>query len=158
MYQFLYSKIAKESTLFKQYNLPTPKTKSTMSSLCESYRNWWFKLKSSTTSCSKPVATTSELALVVAKIDVVSTQCKKVGISTLTKLYAIIQHKESHIRPCQYYMTKQERVFLFLNPLKTHSVNGSLMVINNRYLEVITGRAKQLHAMQHKDQRQQSRL
>jgi hypothetical protein len=55
-------------------------------------------------------------------------------------------------------MTKQERVFLFLNPLKTHSVNGSLMVINNRYLEVITGRAKQLHAMQHKDQRQQSRL
>jgi hypothetical protein len=54
-------------------------------------------------------------------------------------------------------MTKQEWVFLSLNQLKTHSVNGSLMVTNNRYLEAVTGKEKQLHAMQYKDQREQLR-
>jgi hypothetical protein len=48
-------------------------------------------------------------------------------------------------------MTKQEWVFLSLNPLKTHSVNASLMATDSKNSEVVTGRAKQLHAMQHKE-------
>ncbi|CAM6028863.1 unnamed protein product [Sphagnum balticum] len=40
---------------------------------------------------------------------------------------------------------------------KAISVNVSLMVTDSRYSEAVTGRAKQLHAMQHKDQRQQPR-
>jgi len=40
---------------------------------------------------------------------------------------------------------------------KAISVNGSLLATDSRYSEAVTGRAKQLHAMQHKDQRQQPR-
>jgi hypothetical protein len=36
---------------------------------------------------------------------------------------------------------KTRMVFLSLNPLKTHSVNGSLMVTDNKNSEVVTGRA-----------------
>jgi hypothetical protein len=39
----------------------------------------------------------------------------------------------------------------FSQPIGTHSVNGSLMVTDSKNSEVVTGRAKQLHAMQHKE-------